>query len=218
VSSRADRLLRGQLLLRALDRDESEAGARYSEERATLDALARDVLPTVVARAVEMPLLTGLDVGDRIVYERPAPYRHIVEYVEAAAQRFSWDDPRGMYVASNAHAPDEAVLGYLREVSNFCARWRLHSTWAVRMIVFTHVHRLDGAEAAEREIDMLTAGAERSPDIERDASWLSRHLLGPSQWSFEAIADVIGDGAGAAAVREACERYAGDAGLALPGA
>ena len=210
--SRADRLLRGRLLLRAMERDGSEAGRRYADDWEALGAQARRVLASLIGRAVAMPLLAGLDVGARIVYERPAPYPHIIEYVEAGAQRLAWDDPRGTYLAEESNPPDRDVLDYLASVGAFCERWGLRATWAVRLIVFAHVHDvhdLDDPQAAERAIDELTAGAGAPPDIERDAGWLARRLLDPG-------ASI--DGVDAAVVRESCERFAEQAALTLPGA
>lgn len=212
ASSRADRLLRGRLLLRAMERDGSKAGRRYAEQWEALGVQARRVLPSVVGRAVAMPLLAGLDVGDRIVYERPAPYQHVIEYVEAGAQRLEWDDPRGTYRSEASNPPDRAVLDYVAAVGAFCERWGLRATWAVRLVVFAHVHSvhgLDDPQAAERAIDELTAGADAPPEIERDAAWVARRLLDPGAGI---------DGVDAAVVREVCERFAEQAALTLPGA
>ncbi len=190
-----------------MERDGSEAGRRYAEEWEALGAQARRVLPSLVGRPVAMPLLAGLDVGARIVYERPAPYPHVIEYVEAGAQRLAWDDPRGTYLAERNNPPDRDVLDYIAAVGAFCERWGLRATWAVRLIVFAHVHGLDDARAAERAIDELTAGAAASPDIERDAEWMARRLLDPEAGI---------DGVDAAVVRVACERFAEQAALTLP--
>ncbi|MCK9487386.1 MAG: hypothetical protein M0R73_11925 [Dehalococcoidia bacterium] len=151
------RFRRGRLILRLLDRAEGAAGNAWREQRAALWAMAREALPYVVERSVEMPMVHGLDVGPRIIYDRPPPYEHAIEYVQAAANGYSFDDPRGWYEAEAAARSVERIRDYQRAVAGLCAAWGLNEPWAQRMIVHQHLRAVaEGDPAAgEAALDML---------------------------------------------------------------
>lgn len=150
------RLQCGRLLLLALDQAGGEAADRWRDERAALRELAEEALPWAVRRPVEMPYLAGLDVGSRIVYEGPAPFAHILEYVEAAGQGYSYDDPRGWYRAEEQANPNETLQRYRAEVRAFCRRWDLGGLWTQRLIVYAHAHAVHASEvAAEAALDEI---------------------------------------------------------------
>jgi hypothetical protein len=172
-----ERLQRARLMLRALDGSTLEGADRWREERASLWALAQDALPRVVGRVVEMPFLHGLDVGARLVYERPAPYEHILEYVAAGAQGYSYDDPRGWYEAEDGARGDRRVALYLATVREFCQRWGLTEPWAERMIVYGHTHAIaEGQDdAGTAALDALIApGGDATAVAEQIVRVLSR--------------------------------------------
>lgn len=154
----SQRLQFGRLLIRALDKAGGPVADRWREERGSLWQLAREALPWAVHRPVEMPYLAGLDVGARIVYEGPAPFAHILEYIEAAGQGYSYDDPQGWYLAKENANPNATLQRYRAEVREFCRRWDLGGLWAQRLIVYAHVHAVHaGNGAAEAALDAVAA-------------------------------------------------------------
>ncbi len=193
--TRGERLSRGLALLRALERDGSPAGRDCAAELAGLRARGAHVLAEAVRRPVAMPYLAGLDVGARITYEGPPPYEHALEYVDAAAQRFSWDDPRGVYEAAAAQPPDPEIAGYLADLTAFCRVRGLGATWAPRMLAFaaTHAAADPDADAAAGE-HALDALAPRAAALAREASWTARRLLDPHADAASIVRDL---GAGA---------------------
>ncbi len=167
------RFRRGRLILRMLDRAAGPAGDAWRQERLALWTLAQDALPYVVKKPVEMPMVHGLDVGPRIVYDRPPPYEHAMEYVQAAANGYSFDDPRGWYEAESAARPFERIRGYQAAVAEFCRRWGLGEPWAQRMIVHQHLRAVHegGPDAGEAALDALAGtdeveAAEFAPEVE----------------------------------------------------
>jgi hypothetical protein len=147
-----------------LDAAPGAAGDRWRQERTALWDAAREALPYVIAKAVEMPMVHGLDVGPRIVYDRPPPYEHVIEYVEAAALGYSFDDPRGWYEAEADARPFQRIRDYQALVADFCRRWRLAEPWARRMIIHGHVRAVaaDDLMAGERALDELAGSSEAS--------------------------------------------------------
>jgi hypothetical protein len=171
---RAQRLARVLALLRALEGDPSAEGERFRAELAALREAAAEALPAVVLKPVAMPYLTGLDVGERIVYERPAPFEHVLEYVQAGAQRFSWEDPRGPYLAAEAHPPDARVTAYLEAVEAFARRWRLGTSLVPRALVYEHVRAAAGEPGA---LEALAGGEGGVSAVEGEARALAGWLL-----------------------------------------
>ena len=161
----ATRFRRGRLILRMMDRAPGPAGDEWRAQREALWSLAREALPFVVQQVVEMPMVHGLDVGPRIVYDRPPPYEHAVEYVQAAASGYSFDDPRGWYEAEAAARPFERIRQYLDAVGALCRGWGLAEPWAQRMIVHQHLRAVaeGDPEAGEAALDAL-AGSDEVED------------------------------------------------------
>lgn len=161
----ATRFRRGRLILSMLDVAPGTAGDRWREGRSQLWAAAQDALPYVVTKAVEMPMVHGLDVGPRIVYDAPPPYEHVLEYVDAAALGYSFDDPRGWYQAEADARPFLRIREYEALVAQFCRDWGLDEPWARRMIVHAHVRSVAAGqiEAGERALAEL-AGTDESAD------------------------------------------------------
>ncbi len=165
MTSVPTRFRRGRLILRMLDAAPGPEGDAWRADRQSLWALAQEALPFVVQQVVEMPMVHGLDVGPRITYDRPPPYEHALEYVQAAANGYSFDDPRGWYEAEADARPFERIRNYQQAVAALCARWGLDEPWAVRMIVHQHLRAVaQGApEAGEAALDAL-AGTDETED------------------------------------------------------
>lgn len=161
----ATRFRRGRLILAMLDAAQGAAGDRWRDGRSHLWAAAQEALPYVVTKAVEMPMVHGLDVGPRIVYDAPPPYEHVLEYVDAAALGYSFDDPRGWYEADADARPFQRIRDYEALVAQFCRDWGLSEPWARRMVVHAHVRSVAAGdiEAGERALADL-AGTEEVTD------------------------------------------------------
>lgn len=159
------RFRRGRLILKLLDRAQGLAGDAWREQRAALWTLASQALPFVVQQAVEMPMVHGLDVGPRIIYDRPPPYEHAIEYVQAAANGYSFDDPRGWYEAEANARSFERIRAYQRAVVDLCQTWGLTEPWAQRMIVHQHLRAVAASDpaAGEAALDVL-AGTDEDGD------------------------------------------------------
>ncbi|MEX1022990.1 MAG: hypothetical protein WD058_07560, partial [Dehalococcoidia bacterium] len=174
MTSAPTRHRRGRLILRMLDAAAGPAAEAWRRDRAALDALAAEALPWVIAKAVEMPMVHGLDVGPRIIYEQPPPYEHALEYLQAAANGYSFDDPRGWYEAEDAARPLDRIREYEAGVSALCRRWGLTEPWAARMIVHADLRAVAARDpaAGDSALDALagTEGERADPTLEADVA------------------------------------------------
>jgi len=167
------RLLAPRLLLDALDvHPHAEA---WRDARARLDTLAAKVLPDVVQRPVETPFLLGGDAGARIMYEGPPPFEHIFEYLDAAAQGWSHDDPAGPYRAQAAACPDPDLNAYLGALAELCSTWKLRRRPHGALIAYAHLHTARegdttaGRAALDRLADPSIATPDQRAEAEREA-------------------------------------------------
>ena len=177
-SHAATRFRRGRLILKMLDAASGPAGDRWRAERAELWQIAQDTLPYVVKQSVEMPMVHGLDVGPRIVYDTPPPYEHVIEYVQAAANGYSFDDPRGWYEAELASPPFDRIRAYQAAIADFSQRWGLTEPWAQRMIIHAHVRAVAASDltTGETALDDLAGTTEsEDPALEPEVQDTLRH-------------------------------------------
>jgi len=213
--TRGERLRLGRALLAALERDASAEGRTFAGRLEEIRGRAARLLPAVVGRPVAMPYLAGLDVGARIVYEGPPPFEHVLEYVEAAAQRWSWEDPRGPSDAAAADPPDRELTALLRDTVDLCRETGIGTEWAPRMILHAALHDAAGREAASARA-LAGLGSEAPLALERRAAWVARRLLLPRASAAD-IARDLGLRGGAEEALAATAEYAAAIGLAVAG-